>query len=168
LEGRSDGVREVLVLQVRDNVCALVFLRVGPCGCVRAEVGIWYLDVELRLSVVVLSCVCVKRRGTYCKVACPPQRDDLDGLLLANVSVPVVDPPLESDQLPLHARQAHVVPQPKGSDAHDGVETGAEGEGVEGIKERVIDLLDQCAEVGRGSQRWVPSRRPSSSPSLCG
>jgi hypothetical protein len=58
LEGRGDGVREVLVLQVRDNVCALVFLRVGPCGCVRAEVGIWYLDVQLLLSVVVLPCAC--------------------------------------------------------------------------------------------------------------
>jgi hypothetical protein len=150
LQRRGERVGQVLVVQVRDGVCALVFLRVGSGAHVGAEMGVWYLDVELRLLVVVLLC---RKRCTYCEVACAPQGNDLDGLLLAHISVPVLDPPLELGQLPLHARQAHVVPQPKGGDAHDGIETRAGGERVEGVDERVVDLLDENPEVVLVDQR---------------
>jgi hypothetical protein len=151
LESRGEGVRQVLILQVRDSVCALVFLRIGSRGRVGAEMGVWDLNVKLRLLVAVLPCM--HRRGTYCEVACPPQWNDLDALALANVSVPVFNPPLEMGQLPLDARQAHVVPQPKGGDAHDGVEARAEGEWVKGLDKRVVDLLDQHPEVVLADQR---------------
>jgi hypothetical protein len=56
LERWGKGVGQILVLQVGDGVCALVFLRVGSGAHVGAKMGIWYLNVELRLLVVIWLC----------------------------------------------------------------------------------------------------------------
>lgn len=89
----------------------------------------------------------------YRKISRPPQWDNLDSLFLPHLSVPALYPALQLVQLSLDARHAHVVPQPEGRDAQDRVEPGAEGKGIKGGNQRVVDLLDELAEVVFGDQR---------------
>ena len=90
---------------------------------------------------------------THGQIACPAQRNDAHTLLRSNRVVPILDPALQVGELLLHSREACIVPQPKGSNAHDGIEPGAEGEGVEGIDQGVVDLLYDGPEIVLGDLR---------------
>jgi len=92
LQCGREGIREVLIA-LRRNVLSLVFLRVRSRARVGAEVGVWYLYVELGLSVIsshFLGSI------AYRQIARPPQRHYLDRLLHAHVPVPVFDPLLQT------------------------------------------------------------------------
>lgn len=88
----------------------------------------------------------------YRQVTGSPQRNNLDAFLDAHILVPVVDPPFQLGQFRLDTRETNILPQPQRGNAHDGVETGAEGEGIKGVDEGVVDLLDQQAEVVLGDE----------------
>lgn len=100
-----------------------------------------------------VNCADVCMGDTHGQIACPLQRNDAHALLLSSRAVPVFYPTLDVGKLPLHSGQTRIVPQPKGRDAHYGIEPGAESERIEGVDQATVDLLDDLPKIVLGDLR---------------